>query len=546
MNLRRFGVWANLAISAALMLVVWTLLVWVSSRPTLRALVDMTPQRVNTVSRATTDLLQDLRLAEAEIEFHLFRGEFGQAADERGAQVVAIRTRVLELTSMLLKRYAALGGENVKVIEHDRYSDPAGYRTAAQAFAYTQADSEALVVAVRQKGSERRFRKLSLITDLSVIDTGGQAQGPNKANPLPVLKDYQGEKGISSALKGLLVQGTPIVYLIEGHSVRVDIRRRDHDYNQFIDAMTQAGMEVRSLNLREAGGVPTDANLVVCIEPTSEFLPRDAEFLYSYLERGGRLFINYAWSAILDMNPNGGRLGELLGYDVSARPVFHRIPDGGRGGGSTDGTDGVMRLTLQKSPFHPVTRRLAESGRTIEFFMGRQVSTRRDKPKNIRVEELLATGGEGWLGVVGSNGMPDLRSPNIKLRPHVVGVSCELDPGARNAEGGDPNKPESDDDQLEQTASAERTDSPDAGRAVILAGLFCNDQLFPHFGDLAMNICNWMTERKVLLDIETARYTMNSIDVQQPQFDRIWWLLVVWVPSIFLVLGLSVWWRRRH
>ena len=38
MNARRLGVWANLAISAGLALLVWVLLVWVASRPGLRSL----------------------------------------------------------------------------------------------------------------------------------------------------------------------------------------------------------------------------------------------------------------------------------------------------------------------------------------------------------------------------------------------------------------------------------------------------------------------------------------------------------------------------
>lgn len=536
MNLRRFGIWTNLAIAAVLMLLVWVLVVWVASRPAFRVLIDMTPQNVNTVSATTEDLLKELRAEEAQVEFHLFQGELGaQAADERGAQALAIRRRVHELTSLLLLRYAALGGESVKVVQQDRYNDPTAYRETAQTFGYTAADEEALIVAVTQKGKERRFRKLSLVSDLAVIDLGNnQGQQPGKSSTLPVLKDYQGEKGISSALKTVLVQGTPIVYLIEGHSVSANIARRDHRYNKLIEAMTRTGLDVRTLNLRKAGGVPVDAGMVMCLEPDREFLPGDAELLYAYLRRGGRLFINYAWSFTPDMNPTGGRLGELLGYELSRRPVFHRIADRGQGGGSMDGTDGVTRLTLRMNRIHPTTRRMAESGRTMETFMGRQVRQRRDKPKNVRLEELLQTRNEGWLGVMNGN-RPDFRSPAIKLRPFVVGMSCELDPVAAAPK-----------DKGNAAPGGQPQDTARSGRAIVIAGLFCNDSLFPHFGDLALNICNWMTERKVLLDIGTERYTMTKLEVQRPQYERIWRLQVLWVPGLFLVLGLLMWWRRRH
>src|SRR5690606_24250787 len=187
---------------------------------------------------------------------------------------------------------------------------------------------------------------------------------------LPVLKSYQGERGISSALKSLLVQGIPIVYLLEGYSHGVKFAAGDLDYSRMVEALMQSGMEVRKLNLRNATGVPADAALVICIEPMGEFLPREAEALYAYLRRGGRLFINYGWTVESSLNPTGGKLGELLGYELSQQPVFHRIPDiNNRGGGSLDGTDAVARLTLRLNGNHPTTRRMAENGRAMEVFM---------------------------------------------------------------------------------------------------------------------------------------------------------------------------------
>ena len=525
MNLRRFGIWTNLAVSAVLMLLVWALLVWVASRPALRALIDLTPQRINTVSPATKDVLRDLRAGQAEVEFHVFRGEFGGVPrDERHAQVMAIRGKLVDLTTMLLRRYAAIGGESVKVIYQDAYKDPTAYREAAQAFTYTAADTESLVVAVRQKGKERRFRKLSMVSDLAVIDMGGNAPtgAPGGQPALPVLKDFQGEQAISSALKGLLVQGNPVVYVIKGHSLMVKFMNSDLDYSRLIEAMTLSGFDVRNLNLRDQGGVPADADMVMCIEPTKEFLPRDAESLHAYLRRGGRLFVNYGWAATPDMNPTGGKLGELLGYEVSPSPVFHRIPNS-RGGGSMDGTDAVARLSLKMNRLHPTTRRMAEAGRAMEVFMGRWVRQRRDRPKNVRIEELLATGPEAWLAR-SAGGRPDFRSPSRGLHPHVVGIACELDP------------------ELDEGVNSDIR----VGRAVIIAGAFCNNKAFPHFGDLALNICNWMTERKVLLDIATSHYTAKGVDIGPPQLSRIRWLLIGYVPGAFLLMGLFMWWRRRH
>ena len=531
MKLRRFGLLANLALGGLLMLAVWVLLVWVASRPALKTLIDLTPQRVNSVDPVTEELLRDLRRQEAEVELHLFLQAFdGEVADDAARQGLEIRSRLVDVTRLLLKRYEALGGPSVTLREHSPYGDTAGYREAAQAFGYTAADNEALVVAVRMPGKERRFRKLSLVSDLAVIDLPPrQQQGPIQRAPVPVLKDYRGEQAISSALKGLLVQGNPVLYLLEGYSTGVDFGTTSAlGYGVLLGTLAQTGFDVRTLNLRETGTVPADAAMVLVIEPKSEIAPRDADVLYEYVRRGGRLFVNYSWSPIPDFNPTGGRLGELLGYELSTQPVFHRIPDvqGRTGGRSIDGDDAVARLGLQVNRLHPTTRRLAESGRPFELVWARELRERAGAPANVRREPLLLTGDEGWLAVPDQNGQPDNRAPQIRLRSFVVGMACELD-AAADDEGGS-------------------SDRPRTGQAVVVSGVFCNNAAMPYFGDFALNVCNWMADRRVLLDIQGARYEARSLQVQPQQLDRVWSLLVVWVPNAFLALGLVVLWLRRR
>lgn len=525
MSGRRLGVWANLLVSAALALAVWVLLVWVASRPGLRALIDLTPQRSNSVDPVTEELLLALREEEAEVEFHLFRQQLqGQARNGAEQQVLAIRGRLLEQTNLLLRRYVAIGGENVRQFDHAPFEDTAAYREAAQRFGYTAADNEALVVSVQRAGKEPRFRKLSLVSDLAVIEMPQQQQGPVKRALVPVLKDYEGEKAITSALKGLLVQGNPVAYIVKGYSSTIDLGDSSSlGYGQFVDALVRNGFEVRELQLRSEGGVPADASLVIVLEPSRDFVSRDADALFEYMRRGGRVFLNYVWSAIADLNPTGGRFGELLGFELSRQPVFHRIPSRTPGGPSLDGTGEVANLGLLANPLHPTTKRLAESGRPLQVYLARALREREGAPQNVRREALLSTGAEGWLAVPGSDGRPDYRAPAVRLTSYIVAMACEVDV------------------QGEPEGAAGRT-----GQAVLVSGAFCNNAGMRFFGDFALNVCNWMAERKVLLDIEGARYEVRNLDLKQPQMDRVWSLLVLWVPGVFLALGLFVWWRRRH
>lgn len=525
---RRLVLLGRLALGGVLMLAVWALLVWVASRPALKALFDLTPQRVNSVDPVTEELLRDLRAQKATIEFHLFAPPLydSQGSDNAARQSLAIRQRLVQLTQALLKTYQYLGAESVTVHDYDWVDQAEAAREAAMAFGYKVAEGEALVVAVAMSGKERRFRKVSLISDLAIIDvpnTGGAA--PTARDAVPVLRDYVGEEGISSALKSLLVQGTPVAYLLDGYAADIDLTSTgSRGYRIFVDALDRAGFEMRRFNFRDEPKVPADATVVIVLAPRREFTDRDATMLFEYVQRGGRVFITYAWHGEPDWNPTGGRFGELLGYELSQAPVFHLIPTSRTAGRGTDGDQAVATLQVLLRADHATTRRLAESRRPVELAGAREVRERGRAPAGITRTSLLRTGDHGWLAVPLAEGQIDLRAPQgVALRSFEVGMAFEV---PALAGGG----------------ADER-----AGQVVVIGGEFCNNAgMQAGFGDLALNICNWMAERRVLLDIRGSAYQARHLVVQPAQLVQIRNLLVFGVPGTFLVLGLIVFFVRRR
>lgn len=533
MNARRWLGVGNLALAALLMLVVWVLLVWVAARPALKTLIDLTPQHVNSVDPATVELLEELRAARTEVQFHLFYPPMqGGGREEAEMQGLAIRTRLRDLTRVLLRRYQWLGGDLVTIQEHDLYTDVATTREAAQRFDYKSAELDTLVVAVKPEGRELRYRKLSLIVDLATIDLPGMQQGagPMRRAAVPVLKDYKGEEQISSALKSLLVQGTPVACFLTGYAKDVDLNGASGSgYASFRTALQHAGFEVRDFDFRGSEGrVPPDAALVVVMEPRSDFTDSDAQALFDYVHRGGRLFVNYAWAGLPDWNPTGGKLGELLGYELSTAPVFHLIYDSGRAGGRGIDGPGVEKLQLQGNLSHPVTRRFVTSGRPLEVAAARAMQTREGRAAGVHAaEELLQTGPSAWLaGIDPRDGRVDLRAPSIGLRPFVVGMSITVDGEAGTGTA---------------TAGTART-----GEVILVSGVFCNNAGMGMFGDLALNVCNWMAERRVLLDIQGSRYEAKHLQLTPQQLGRVANFLVWGVPGTFLVLGFVVFFVRRR
>jgi len=532
MKARRFASFGNLAIGALLMLAVWALCVWVASRPVLKTLIDLTPQRVNSVDPVTVELLRELRADKAEIQLHLLAPPLqGEAQNDQDRQFLTIRSRLADLTRQLLKTYQYLGGEAVAVVDHDFGAvDQQALREAAQRFDYKVAEGDVLVVAVRQAGKELRHRKLSLLTDLAVIDVPN-TPGPNGKMSLPVLKDFQGELAISSALKSLLVMGVPVCYVLKnGKAPGGDTNSgTPAGYDSLFLALQQAGFEVRALNLRDAGAVPDDASLVMLLEPRLDLQTREADAVYAYLKRGGRAILSYCWNGPQpDMNPDGGRLGELLGFRLSSQPVFHLIQDnsGRSQGPGFSGDQAVAKLILQYS-VHPAVRRLAEAQRWVEMATALEVQERPNAPANQRREALLATGPYAWLAVPGDDGYPSYQAPRTGLERKITAMAIELEPPP-GADG----KPASD---------------ARPGVAVVFGGTFANNAgMRAGFGDLALSVGNWLVERKVLLGIKSSRYEAKHIALQPQQLGRIFWFLCAGVPGVFLVLGVTVVMLRRR
>jgi len=542
MNLRRWLARLNLLFAAALMLAIWVLLVWTASRPALRTLVDLTPQQANSVDVATVELVRELREQKVEIEFHLFYPAFaGQPTNEEMQQLLRIRDRLRQLTRLLLRRYQFEGGEAVTIREYDLQSDLATTRAEAAAFGYS-GEEDVVVVAARQPGRERRFRSLSLLSDLAELDLPGLRPNTGPARPqVATLKRFLGEVVLSSALKGLLVQGTPVAYLLRGYSrnLNTDNPTIGSAYGKFLSGLRGLGFDVRDLSFSREHVVPRDAALVVVLEPDSEFTEVDAKALYDYVRRGGRLFLNYVWSAVESWNPDGGRLGELLGYEIGRLPVFHLIRDGsGRAGGpGFSGHPAVAKLELELSPNHPVTRRLALAGARLEVGGARAVGERAGAPSGMRREPLLRTGPYAWLARPGADGRPDLQAPPQNLlEPQLLGMAIEVDTGSPAESVG--------------TAPAgqqtQQTQQTQPGQVVLVSGAFCNNSGVDAFGDLAYNICNWLTERRVLMDIQTRQYAARQMVLQPAQIERVRWLLVYAVPLGLLLGGSFLLYRRRR
>ncbi|MEC7582995.1 MAG: Gldg family protein [Planctomycetota bacterium] len=536
MNLRQFGrrlgQWGHIVLGSLLMLAIWVLLVWVGSRPNLKFLIDMSPQQRGTIDPITIELLSEMADEQVEIEFHtFFRTSYFMREDDprtRGAsaehnQRQSILARLRELTSTLLRQYEFWGEDTVRVVEHDMYGDITGTREARARFGGVDQMDDVLVVSVARPGHEPRWRQLSLEGDLAVVDLPEmREQSPVRRAQVPVLKDYKGEEAISSALRSLQVQGAPRIYFLQSNSYDLALQgSTGAGYSRLWQSLVDLGFDPQLLDLSNSAGVPKDAALVAVLEPRREFASTEVRALSEYVRGGGRLFINYSFSNNASWNPTGGELGELFGYTVGAKPIFH--PMRTLDGQGVTGDPRVSKLDLVANPRHPITRRIGMSNQVLQFDAARSLGQLPTPPEGVRFDALLQTGINGWEGRRNGGGFVYDPPPARFRQSYTVGLLIEVE-GDAPPDGGE--RP--------------------TGLVAVTSGIFCNNLGMAINGALATNIFNFLAERRVLLDIKGSRYVARHLEIGVDQMNHVWWFLVIYVPAGLLAGGLVVFWRRRQ
>jgi len=517
---RRLVGWLQVALAALLALGVWAGATVLFTRPALKALVDLSPQARFSLEPATEELLATLRERGTAVEFHTIFAPLDAIAQDAGpyrSHVLHIERTLQDLTRDLLRQYAYLGGDTVTVQHHDLRREPGTVKEVLKNVADRRYNSVIVKVG-------KRSRTLSIDLDLADIDDPRQRQtpGPTSQQPAPpVLKDYKGEEAISTALKSLLAEGEPEVYVLANDANLND--PTSSSYSELMAALTDEGFAVKALDPARADRIPPGDNVVFAIfEPHYELPDRTAEMIVQLLRRGGRVFLCVPWQEIDSWNPSLDNLGKRLGFAIGPELVCHVIVDSDNPRNSVVAGNGVLNLQIvNMNPVHPVTRPLLVRRRYPLLKFGREI---REVPGAdfARVDRsFLRTGPGAWLDQRVSSSSSALHGPNdpSAYQSRCVGAVVDVDP---EQAGGRP------------------------GHLVLLTALGFNNLGFQTNGDLALNIFNWLVERRELVGIRGKKYVAHKVELTPQQILRISWLLSAAVPGALLLLGIVVVWRRNR
>lgn len=325
------------------------------------------------------------------------------------------------------------------------------------------------------------------------------------------------EEGISNALIRVL-KGQKTVYFVQGHGERdLDSSERT-GYSKIKKQFEDENYVVKTLVLLQKMEIPSDCSILVIAGPHNDYLPQEIDTIRKYVAEGGRLMV------MLDPGEELPNLAKLLAewnvndqHDlvVDMNPVAQLF-----------GTRPEMPLII-KYGSSPIVQPLA---RTATLFpITRSFAIGKDYKSGVTVDSLCETSGESF-GVADFN--PKMREISFRagkdykgpLTVAVSGTLASQSPGLGGAE----KKPE--------------------GRFVALGTSSMASNVYLSFQgnrDLFMNMINWLSAEEDLISIRPKPPESQHLTMTARQMDRAFYLGVVGLPLAIVLMGASVWWRRR-
>lgn len=330
-------------------------------------------------------------------------------------------------------------------------------------------------------------------------------------------KAFHGEFAFASAILNLIEDQQPNVDFVMGHG-ELDINDFQNQGLKYAAlALQEEKIRVRQLYLLETNKVPDDTNAVVIIGPVEPFSPPEITALEKFLERGGGLFL------ALQPGRYHGLDSLIMKYGIQAQRDLVVDPSQRRAGSS------LTDVLVKKYGDHPTVSPLATS--TVEIANASSVVRTPDNVNlnaNLRRTELLWSSDRAWGETDVSN-----RKPTFSVEqgdhggPRCFAIAAEIPP-----------------DMNDPKAAAR------GGVRLVVAGTrdtFMNYYFkrTPANGDLFQNIVNWLAKRDRLSTARPRTPDMRPFSVTESQAEMLAWISYGGIPSLFAVIGILIWWRRR-
>ncbi len=330
--------------------------------------------------------------------------------------------------------------------------------------------------------------------------------------------EFIGEQAFTNAIIAVAADKQKTICFTEGHGERNINGQGEADYSGVRVMLEGENYMTRTVNIATEKTVPSDCNVVVTAGPEKYLSKEEYDTLHGYLAGGGR--------ALFMLDPMKNSSVETMLSEWGIRVGNDIVIDRGR----YFGEDALT--PVPEFAYHDITSELSRTKLTVGLPAARSITAAQNKPAGVMISPLLETSADSWAET-------DMTTPNATYDkdkdikgPVSLAVAVE--------------KPVSGDGGTETrivvvgdsdfASNGFTVMTPDVVKAI--AGGAGNADLF-------VNMVNWLAGEEKLISIRPKPAEMNPLNITGPQRIRVFQLFVFVIPSLIIMFGGYIWYRRR-
>jgi ABC-type uncharacterized transport system involved in gliding motility auxiliary subunit len=336
------------------------------------------------------------------------------------------------------------------------------------------------------------------------------------------------EEDVTNALIKATRAQKKVIYFLEGHGEDPVEETGDNGFSTVKTELEKLGYEVKKQNLALADRFPKDCALLVVPGPQKDLLPNEYETIRTYLRDGGRVLFLVDPETATTLPSFLAEYGFKLENDIVVDTVSRLL-----------GGDYFMPVVSEYEP-HAITDKF---GYATFFPFARSVEVGEAKPEGATLTVLAKTSPNSWSE-------RELDQKEVKFTPDKdkqgpIGLAVvstfktkapEPSPAPAEAKPGEP-----------APAAKPEAAAKEARIAVVGDSDFVKNRYYglSGNGNFFLNIANWLTEESDLIAIQPKTQTPRTIQLTPSQGRLLFLVSVILLPLAVLLLGVSVWVRRR-
>jgi len=339
------------------------------------------------------------------------------------------------------------------------------------------------------------------------------------------------EEDVTNALIKATRAAKKVIYFLEGHGEESVEEAGDNGYATAKAELEKLGYDVKKQTLALADRFPKDCALLVVPGPQKDLLPNEYETIRTYLMDGGRVLFLVDPETATTLPSFLADYGFKLENDIVVDTVSRLL-----------GGDYFMPV-VNEYETHAITDKFTYA---TFFPFARSVEIGETKPEGATLTALAKTSPNSWSE-------RQLDQKEVKFTPgkdkqgpvNLAAVSSFKPKAAEPSPAPVEAKPG-------QAAVEEPKPKPEAAEkearmAVVGDSDFAKNRYYSVSGNgnFFLNIANWLTEEADLIAIQPKTQTPRTIQLTPSQGRLLFLVSVIFLPLAVLLLGVSVWLRRR-